>query len=114
MTSRVLPAEEWARLDGTLLESVWRTMNPAWSEVIVVERDGAIVGCVALMNVLHAECAQTGGDAGVMRALWTALRQRVGEMGLPAVWAAAIDEPMRSLLQRHAESIPGDHFLLRV
>lgn len=114
LVSRILPPEEWSRLDGTLLASVWRSFNPAYAEVIVVERDGAILGSVALLTTLHAECCSVTGGAGVGRALWAALRARVQAGGGQAVWGAAVEEPMRRLLQRHAEPIPGDHFLVRV
>ena len=114
MTTRVLPPEEWHRLDDTLLASVWRTFTPAFTEVVVVERDGAIVGSVALFTALHAECLSVTGGTGVARALWTALRARVVAAGGQAVWGAAVEAPMRRLLTRHAEPIPGDHFLVRV
>lgn len=111
--ARVLPVEEWSRLDSTLLATVWRQMNPAHAEVLVVERDGDIVASGVLLTALHAECVSSSGvSAG--RAFWTLLRARVGEAGGKAVWGAAVDEPMRSLLERHGEPIPGDHFLVRV
>lgn len=114
MTTRLLPPGEWDRLDSTLLATVWRTLDPACAEVLVVERDGEIVGSTALITARHAECLSVTGGTGVARALWMALRERVREMGGAAVWGAALDEPMRTLLQRHAEPIPGDHFLVRV
>jgi hypothetical protein len=93
---------------------MWQTFNPRFTEVIVVERDGMIVASVALLMALHAECLSIHGGAGVARALWSALGERVQAAGGRAVWAAAVDEPMRGLLERHAEPIPGDHFLMRV
>lgn len=114
MTSRILPPEEWPRLDDTLLASVWRTMRPECSEVIVVEQDGVIVASVALLLTLHAECLSVTGGPGVARALWTALRARVRATGAEAVWGAAVEAPMQRLLMRHAEPIPGEHFLVRV
>lgn len=114
MTSRVLPVEEWDRLDTTLLATVWRSMTPAHAEVIVVERDGAIVGSVALLTALHAECLSFDGSTGVGRALWAALGARVKAAGGSAVWGAALEAPMQRLLERHAEPIPGEHFLVRV
>lgn len=113
LTTRVLPCDEWHRLDATELASAWRTLNPAYAEVIVVEQDGAIVGSVALLQALHAECLSSPSPA-VGRALWTALKARVHAAGGSAVWGAAVDAPMRRLLTRHAEPIPGDHFLVRM
>lgn len=114
MTTRVLPPAEWPRLDGTLLETIWPTLNPAYAEVIVVERDGAIVGGVALLTTLHAECLFAAGGPSIARALWTALRDRVHAAGGAAVWGAALEAPMQRLLARHAAPIPGTHFLVRV
>ena len=113
MTTRILPPAEWPRLEGTLLEGVWPTLRPDYAEVIVVERDGAIVGGMVLLTTLHAECLFTDG-AAVSRALWRALCDRVHAAGGAAVWGAAVDAPMRRLLRRHADPIPGDHFLMRV
>ena len=113
MISRVLPVDEWGRLDETLLESAWRSLKPDHAEVIVVEQDGEIVACVALVSMLHAECCEITGGPGVARALWTQLRARVRAAGGQAVWTAAVEEPMQRLLTRHGAPIPGNHFLLR-
>ena len=112
MRARVLPPEEWPRLDETLIP--WRTLRRRFTEVIVVERDGAIVASVALLTTLHAECVSNTGGSGAMRALWSALRARVRAAGGQAVWTAAVDAPMRRLLTRHADGIPGEHFLMRM
>ena len=115
MTSRVLPVSEWPRLDGTLLESVWPTLDPTYAEVLVVEdAAGAIVASVVLLTTLHAECLSVQGGVSVARALWSALRARVRAAGGQAVWGAALDDPMRNLLTRHAEPIPGEHFVMRM
>lgn len=113
MTTRVLPVEEWGRLAGTLLESIASSLNPAFAEVLVVEKDGAIVGGVALLQTLHAECLFTDG-VSTSRALVKGLRDRVHAAGGSAVWGACVDAPMRRVLSRHAEPIPGEHFLVRV
>jgi hypothetical protein len=114
MTTRLLPPAEWPRLSETLLATIWPTLNPRYAEVIVVEADGAILGSVALLQVLHAECLSLNGSPAVARALWKALRDRVRHAGGLAVWGAAIEEPMQRLLTRHAEPIPGAHFLVRM
>lgn len=114
MTSRVLPVREWPRLNTTSLGAIWPTLNPQFAEVLVVEDGDVILGSLVLLTTLHAECCEVHGGAGVARALWTLLGDRVRAAGGLAVWGAAIDEPMRRLLERHAEAIPGDHFLVRV
>jgi hypothetical protein len=92
---------------------VWRTFDPRYAEVIVIEEDGRIVGSGALLTTLHAECIEAT-RMPVARALWKALRARVRAAGGTAVWGAAMDTPMRRLLLRHAEPILGDHFLVRM
>lgn len=114
MTSRVLPIEEWARLDATSAATVWRDLDPNFAEVLVVERAGAIVGQVILLTVLHAECCENAGGPGVMRLLWEGLQARVARAGGKAVWGAAVETPMRRLLERHGTPVPGDHFILRM
>ncbi len=54
VTTRILPREDYGRLAGTELEAV-REQLPESASVVVVEDDGEIVGCWALMPVLHAE-----------------------------------------------------------
>lgn len=112
--SRVLPQDEWPRLDETLLQSIWRMLDPRYAEVIVIEQNGAIVGSVALLTTVHAECLSSNGTTSVGRALWSALRDRARAGGARAVWGAAMDERMRRLLRHHAEPIPGEHFLVRI
>lgn len=114
MTTRTLPVVEWPRLAKTLMATVWRQLDPAFAEVLVVERDGVIVGSVVLLSVLHAECLSVEASTSVKRALWRALRSRVTAIGGRAVWGAAVDPPMQRLLERHAEPIPGSHFLVTV
>lgn len=114
MTTRVLPVEEWPRLAATLAAPAWRDLDPQFAEVIVVERDGAIVGQVILLQVMHAECCENTGGPGVMRLLWECLQARVALAGGKAVWGAAVETPMRRLLERHGTAVPGDHFILRM
>lgn len=111
MTARVLPVEEWGKLAGTDLDGL--PLDPRFAEVLVVEQDGAIVGSLALLTTLHAECLSVQGVAAT-RALWKLLRERVQAAGGTAVWGAALAANMHRLLTRHGEVIPGDHFLLRM
>jgi hypothetical protein len=111
VTARVLPVEEWDRLAGTSLDGL--SLNPQFAEVLVVEQDGAIVGSLALLTTLHAECLRVEGVSAT-RALWKLLRERVKAAGGSAVWGASLAANMNRLLTRHGELIPGDHFLLRM
>lgn len=113
IAARVLPPDEWARLDDTSMRDLWRDFAPT-IDVLVVERDGRIVASVALLPVLHAECLEVAGGPGVRRALWSLLCARVRARSTQSVWGAAVDDTMYALLMRHGSAIPGDHFLVRV
>src|SRR6185295_5254448 len=106
MTRRVLPYEEWHRLGCTEASSVWPLLDPSQAEVIVVEQDATILGAIILMHVLHAECAYIDPahrqKSAVGRQLMAGLRERVeAAHGHGGVWAAAITDTMRGLLEKH-------------
>ena len=54
-TSRVLPVAEWPRLAGTLLERAWPLLAPDATAIVVVEQDGQIIGCAAVIRCTHLE-----------------------------------------------------------
>jgi len=56
MNDRILPPEEWSRLNGTEAESVWPMLNPGSARVLVVEEGAEIVATWTFLTVLHAEC----------------------------------------------------------
>lgn len=55
MTTRLLPPEEWARLEGTLTGASWRRLDPEQAQVLVCEDHGTIVASAALFQVWHLE-----------------------------------------------------------
>lgn len=119
MIARVLPVEEWPRLEGTEAETVWPHLDPARTTVVVVEHDGVIVGCHVLMNVLHAECLwihpEHRGKAGVARRLWTTVQRTAKALGARTVITGACSDDIRALLAHvGAERLPADHYVLTV
>lgn len=119
MTARLLPPEEWARLQGTEAETVWPSLTPA-ARVVVVEQDGVIVGCHLLQPVLHAECLwihpDYRGRSSVARRLWAAVKQTVREQfGVEWFATAAVSDEVRTLLA-HVGAVPlvGDHYMVPV
>lgn len=113
MTTRLLLPHEWPRLAGTLLDTIWPTLDPRWADVFVVERNGQIEATALLMPILHVECVSSSGVAAG-RALWRALIVQARARGVRSVWGAAVDAPMQRLLTRHAVSVPGSHFLMPI
>lgn len=115
--TRILPRDEWPRLAGTEAEAVWPLLNPDTTRIVVVERDGEIVGCHVLLWVLHAECLWTApaarGRGGVARRLWTAVQETVRAMGASGFMTAATDDRVRRLLAHvGAQRLPGDHYVM--
>lgn len=118
MTTRILPPEEWHRLAGTELETVWPLLPPTHTTVMVVEEDGAIVGCWALLTALHAEglwiAPAFRQRPSVGRRLLRAMRQQARASGYRAVLTACIGEPIRTLLEKvGAVRLPA-HFVMPI
>ena len=118
MTTRILPYSEWPRLIGTEAEAVWPHLDPLKSHVVVLEKDGEIIGCQILMSVLHAECMWTHPNhrtANVTRALWAATQAEARRMGARSLATAANDARMTRLLAYvGATKLDGEHYVIQV
>lgn len=119
MTSRVLPESEWPRLAHTEAAEVYRHLDPNRASIVVVEKDGAIIGCHVLMNVLHAECLWIDpafrGRPSVARRLWEGVQARAKALGARTMVTAACDDRVRGLLEHiGAIKLVGDHFVIAV
>mgnify|MGYP001567898077 CR=1 FL=1 len=55
MTSRVLPQEEWHQVAHLDIGRFLPYATPAHTEIVVVEREGVIVGCWAVLRITHVE-----------------------------------------------------------
>lgn len=114
--TRVLPPEEYFRLEGTEAETVWPLLTDQ-AQVLVVEKNDQILGCWILQPVLHAECLWIAPEArrtgAVGRRLWGAMRNAVLGLGLRGVQTAAVTEDVKALLDKvGATRLPGDHFVM--
>lgn len=113
MTRRILLPEEYAKLEGTPLGEVWRTLPTAGVTVIVVEdAAGAIVSHWTSFQCLHAEnvwVAPEHQKRGVaVRHLLEGMRDVADEAGAVAfVTASASDEVTRLLERLGATRLPG-------
>lgn len=119
MTSRILPPIEWPRLAHTEAATVYPHLDPLKSSVIVVEKDGVIVGCHILLNVLHAECLWIDpacrGQSSVARRLWDAVQVKAKMLGARTIVTAACDDRIRGLLAHvGAKKLDGDHYVIPV
>lgn len=117
MTTRMLPREEWAQLADTDLWPLLDTPDTSRVQVVVVERDGVIVGHWALTCFLHAHVAWIHPDdrrrGGVARRLVRGIRDVAAGFGFTGVMLAASDDAHRDFLSRlGASALPGQAFFL--
>jgi ribosomal protein S18 acetylase RimI-like enzyme len=119
MTTRILPPEEWGKLDGTELAAWAPQMDPTRATVVVVEDEaGTVIGCWALVQVLHAEGVWVApshrGRASVARRLVRATLEAARQRGVRAVATAAVTPDVERLLTRHlgATELPGKQYVL--
>lgn len=119
MTTRVLPPDEWPRLIVTDAWEAWPHLDPARNTVVVTEHEGAIVGCVILMQAVHAEflwiAPEHRGKTSVFRRLRDGMLSTARALGTPTVWMAAMSTQMHGIVcGLGAERVPGAHFLLNL
>ena len=119
MTTRILPVEEWHKLDGTEAAEARASLDPERCAIIVVEEGDQIVGCHILLWVLHAECLwihpDHRGKSSAARRLWGAVQAAAASVGSPSLWTAACDARVRGLLAHvDARELPGHHFVIPV
>jgi ribosomal protein S18 acetylase RimI-like enzyme len=114
MNTRILPREEWARLEGTELAAVYPVL-PAGAQVVVVEDDGRIVGCWALFPVVHVEGVWIDpdyrGNPRVARRLVAGMKDTARAMGARAVATAALTPEVERLAEKiGGAALPGRHY----
>lgn len=120
MTTRILPAAEWAKLAGTELEAVWPVLNPETAKVVVVEDHAQIIGCWALIPSWHVEgcwVAEPHRKRGVVaRKLWQVMSALASAFGARALFTGCKSDEVRQLLTRHlsALQLEGEHFVIPV
>ena len=119
VTTRILPAADWSRLDATDAGIPWRHLDPHRNHVLVTERDGQITGCVVLMNVLHAEFLWIApayrGRVSVFRRLRAAMFAYARRWRYPTVLMAALTKSMSGIVAGlGADRLPGEHYVLNL
>jgi hypothetical protein len=117
MTRRILPPEEWSKLDATALGPAWRAMAPESSQVVVVEDDGQIIACWCLVTWAHVEGLWIA-DAhqkrtGAARHLLMGMKALCADRGIDAVVTHADTEDVAALvLHAGGHRLPGDAYVL--
>jgi hypothetical protein len=118
MTTRILPPEEWHRLDRTGMCDALRYVEPADVQVVVVERDGEIVGAWSVLRIVHLEGVwiapayrSKGSVAGrLLRATFEAARRWAPRW----VMTGSTSPDVSGLLTKHlrAVHIPMDTYIV--
>lgn len=120
MTTRLLPADEWPKLAGTLLDPAWRAFDPVQARVLVVEEGSRIVGCAALFPAWHAEGAwiapEYRGRLSVGRRLWVGMRRLWADLRIAEVLCMSTSAEGRKLCMGLGTVTPleCDHFAVAV
>jgi N-acetylglutamate synthase-like GNAT family acetyltransferase len=117
--ARVLPFAEWEKLDQTQFAESWRLLPPEHTRVIVVEHEGQIVGCWALMTMVHIEGLWIHPDhrkrVSVPRKLYEETMAQARDLQVQSLLTQAVDlEVMALLAHVGAQALPGTAFLLPV
>lgn len=119
MTTRILPVQEWPRLDAVGAETVWPLLDPNRAQILVIEDRGQIVGTLTLMQVLHAECLWIAPSHrrgfGVIKRLLDAMWRLARLDGAKALWSGSTSETTTNILHRiGASEVPGQAFVFPV
>jgi hypothetical protein len=120
MKTRILPREEYPRLDGTELEALWSKL-PQGAHVLVVEdKDGKIVGTWCAYTLVHAEGVWVAEEHRAKAAVARSLMQGMAIVIREAFNAAGFmtgsmdNDVAKMLLALGAIEIPGRHFTVPV
>jgi ribosomal protein S18 acetylase RimI-like enzyme len=116
--TRILPHDEWQRIAWTEAAPAWASLDPARNTVIVTEDDGVIVGCVVLMQTLHAEflwiAPEHRGRTAVARRLLSRLVTEAKAWGARTVLGSAMSFQMQDILGRLGRQLPGEHYVMNL
>lgn len=119
MITRVLSVDEWSRLAGTEAADLYRHLDPARAQIVVVEQAGEIIATHTLMWVLHAECLWIHpawrGRLSVLSRLWQGVQKVAARMGARTIATATCDGRLNALLARvGGQRLAGEHFVVKV
>ena len=116
MIARILPPEEWKRLEPVQIPSLFPFVRPEDIAVIVVEDEGKVIASLSVLKATHMEglwIDPQRRNAGVIRALLRQASAMARVWGNGWVFGAAGDDCMRKILTRiGGTKIPVDAFVL--
>ena len=117
MTTRILPVEEWERLDGTELEHVWPILHPEHASILVIEDGDRIVACWAVIRYVHVEGVWIDPEyrhkVGIVKRLLVGMHKIVESLGADRVLTGAVTEDVRQMIATlGGKKLPGDHYVI--
>jgi hypothetical protein len=103
LTTRLLPADEWDRLDGHEALGGYPLPPAEAAQIVVTEDEGSIVGVWVIVQVLHLEPAwvepsHRGGL--IVGRMWRLLKQTLRSRGARVAFAFADRDDIRGYLGR--------------
>jgi hypothetical protein len=115
--TRVLPPEEWDRIEDPVALALCKTLDPEDVAVVVVEEAGVIVARMTVLRVPWLEsfwmAPEKAGNAGVTRALLSAASDQAREWAPCWVFAAAdCDATRKTLARLGGTELPVVSFML--
>lgn len=118
MVCRLLPVDEWWRLENTYLGPLRRTVNPDTTTALVVEEADRIVGTWTAMKIWHVEGLSLTADPSVngvvFRMLLRRMRALLNEGQIPAVVSNADTPKIQDWMPRlGGVPIPGTGYVWR-
>jgi hypothetical protein len=116
---RILPPEEWHRLEATEAATIWQQLKPENTQVVVVEDSGVIVGAWVMLRTVHAECLwiapEHRGSFGVAKRLLKGMRDVAAAWGASRVVTGSVSPHVNDLIRRFGGvPMPCESFVLPV
>lgn len=119
MTTRVLPSAEWDRVAHLDVAALLPWVAPADVQLVVAEEGDRVIGCWAVMRMVHVEGLWVDpayrGNPRVAKRLFAATWQRVRAWTSQWVMTGAVSGQTRELLQHvGAVPLPSEMFIVPV
>lgn len=119
MKARVLPREEWGKLEVSGIPQIGLTLRPEDVQVLVVEDGGRVVATMGVFRVTHFESLwidpEYRGNAGLGRRLIKAGIEAARKWATDWAWGASGTDHMDSIMSRMGgQKVPVSTFVVPI
>lgn len=116
MLARVLKKKEYWRLAGFDISKVADSL-PKDSKIVVVEKDGEVIGTWSLVPYYHLECMEVKegprGKGKVARRLLRYMFGLLKSLEIPAAITSSVDPTVDEMIKKlGGKELPGKHFVV--